>query len=141
MELLKNQKPALSREDLANLQVPHDFHISPDGKHVLYAVRSYTKQHEHATSSIWMAEVGKENSAKQFTSGLAHDEQPQWSPDGTYIAFKSDRGKAGKASAIYLISTTGGEAYPITPAENQRQIASYQWSQNGKFIAYTSADE
>lgn len=137
-----DQQPSqLSLDALARLQVPSDFHVSPDGTKVVYALRSWTRDGEHATSSIWIADIGRGNSARQLTSGLFHDEQPRWCPNGQCIAFKSDRSKPGDSSAIYLLSLTGGEAYPITPPENKKQIASFEWSPNGKFIAYLSSDE
>ena len=134
-------KTDLTLEALADLQVPSGLRISPDGSKVLYALRSWTKKREIATSSIWMADIGKERSARQFTSGLFNDEQPQWSPDGTSIAFKSDRGQPGKTSALYVMSLGGGEARPVTPAYNESPISAFEWSPNGAFIAYTSADE
>lgn len=135
------EKSKLSLEALADLQVPGDFHISPDGKQIVYGLKPWTKKSDHPTSSIWIAYIGKEASARQLTSGLFKDERPRWSPDGTYIAFDSDRGKLGESSAIYLISTAGGEAYFITPPDNKKKIAQFQWAHNGKFIAYLSADE
>ena len=135
------KEPKLSLEALADLQVPEDFHISPDGKQMVYSLRPWTKKNENLTSSIWIADIGKESSARQLTSGLFKDERPRWSPDGKHIAFCSDRSNAGKSSAIYLLSTTGGEAYFITPGENNRTITQHQWAPNGKFIAYRSADE
>lgn len=131
----------LSLEALADLKVPENIHISPDGKQVVYTVRPWTRKNEHAASAIWIADVGKEASARQLTSGLFNDERPQWSPDGKHIAFCSDRGKVGESSAIYLLSMAGGEAYSITPSENQKEISHHQWAPNGKFIAYLSADE
>lgn len=137
----RKEESKLSLEALADLQVPEDFHISPDGKQIVYSLRPWTKQNEHLTSAIWIADIGKEASARQLTSGLFKDERPRWSPDGNHIAFCSDRSNAGKSSAIYLLSTTGGEAYLITPSENKRTITQHQWAPNGKFIAYRSADE
>lgn len=135
------ETPQLSLEALADLRVLENIHISPDGKQIAYSVRTWVRKNEHVASAIWIAEVGKESSARQLTSGLFNDERPQWSPDGKHIAFCSDRAKAGESSAIYLLSTAGGEAYSITPSENQKTITHHQWAPNGKFIAYLSADE
>ena len=131
----------LSLEALADLQVPEDFHISPNGKHVAYSLRSWSKKNDHPTSSIWIADIGKEDSARQLTSGLFKDENPRWSPDGKHIAFGSDRAKLGESSAIYLISMAGGEAHFITSPENRKKISRLQWAPSGRFIAYLSADE
>jgi dipeptidyl aminopeptidase/acylaminoacyl peptidase len=135
------EKSQLSLEALADLQVPEDLHISPDGKQIVYSLRPWTRRNDHPTSSIWIADIGREASARQLTSGLFNDKRPRWSPDGKDVAFCSDREKAGESSAIYLLSTAGGEAYYITPGGNQREITHHQWAPSGKFIAYLSADE
>ncbi|KAJ5530343.1 alpha/beta-hydrolase [Penicillium freii] len=134
-------KSEVRLEALADLQVPRDLCISPDGTQIAYTLQAYSKKGEHATSALWIAKVGEENSSRQFTSGQFNDQQPQWSPAGTMIAFKSDRHRAGKGSAIYLLSVKGGEAYPITPVEHEKPIEAFQWNSTGTSIAFTSADE
>ncbi|OOF94677.1 hypothetical protein ASPCADRAFT_148501 [Aspergillus carbonarius ITEM 5010] len=115
-------KPELSLEALADLQVPRDLSISPDGTKIAYTLQALSKKGEHAISSIWIAKVGEENSSRQFTSGCFNDEQPQWSPAGGLIAFKSDRHRPGKSSAIYVLPVDGGEAYPVTPVDCEKPI-------------------
>jgi dipeptidyl aminopeptidase/acylaminoacyl peptidase len=128
-------------EDLVDIPMPTDVQISPTKKNVVYTLEPGNKTGEHKTSSLWLAEVGKEHSARQITSGQFLDRKPQWSRDGDSIAFLSDRAKAGKSCAIYVLSLSGGEAYSITPTENEKAISSFKWSPNGQFIAYLSADE
>jgi Tol biopolymer transport system component len=110
-------------EVLADVQTQRDVRISPDGKHVVYAARSFwVRQKEHITASLWMAEVGKEKSAHQLTQGNFHDMSPTFSPDGKHIAFLSDRAKQAKASALYLFPVNGGEALPLTSTKNEKGV-------------------
>ncbi|KAL7660033.1 hypothetical protein ACMYSQ_002922 [Aspergillus niger] len=136
-----NDKAQLNLQALADLQVPRDLSISPDGSKIAYALQPLSKKGDHTTSSIWIATVDKENSSRQFTSGLFNDEQPQWSPAGTLIAFKSDRHRPGKSSAIYVLPVDGGEAYPVTPVDCEKPIVAFEWDSTGTSIAYTSSDE
>lgn len=130
-------------EALLDLQIPGWVRLSPCGKQVVYATALFFnhKTTEHTTSTIWLAETGMPDSARQLTSGLTNDTKPQWHPDGKSIAFLSDRAKQGKSHAIYQLSLSGGEAFPLTPAENEKGIAAFEWSPDGKFIAYLSPDE
>lgn len=129
----------LSLEALADLQVPKDLHISPDGQRVVYTLESFSQKDEHAVSSLWVAEVGREKSARRITSGvfgmnrLAGQRTGNMSP--------SSPAKKGPCSAIYLLPMTGGEAYPITETENEKKIASFDWSPDGQYIAFLSEDE
>ncbi len=139
------EKQEVTAEGLMDIPVPHDVRISPDGTKVVYSVRTTTRSGEHATSSLWLADVGKEHSARQITSGLFNDQLPQWSPrpsDMGEVAFISDRAKPGESSAIYIVSPSGGgEPYFVTKTENKKQIAGFKWSPNQQFIAFLSPDE
>ena len=74
-----------------DLEVPRDVQLLPIFNHVAYSTSPIAKKHEHQVSSIWLAEVGKENSARQLTSGLYTDESPQYCPNAKSIAIISNR--------------------------------------------------
>ena len=141
--ILKPDDPLqeLTAEALVDLETATNVRISPSGHKVVYSLSPFGRKEEHPVSSLWIAEVGKEHSARQVTSGLFHDTLPQWSPDGECIAFLSDRAKCGESSAIYLLSMQGGEPYPVTKADNKKKIPAFSWSPSGHFIAFLSPDE
>ena len=133
-------------QDLCNLEVPSVIRVSPDTKHVLYATNlSHAhKKGKHAVSTLWLATTGLENSSKQLTSGNVKDYHPRWHPDGNSIAFISDRAKPGEQWAIYLWYCKNGvpfgEPHAITDTDNERTIASFEFSPDGKYIGFLCAD-
>lgn len=139
---LDGQSTGLTPEALADLQCPEDVRLAPSGKHVVYCLRPASKRGDHETSSLWVAEVGKEHSARQLTSGHFNDELPRWAPDSKTIAFVSDRAEPGHCSAIYFLSMPPlSEPIPITEPKNKKNIVSLKWSPDGHYVAFLSPDE
>ncbi|MGC1620319.1 MAG: S9 family peptidase, partial [Candidatus Acidiferrum sp.] len=88
---------------------------------------------------LWVVNVpGGE--AKQITEGQDwEDTDPQWSPDGTHIAFVSDRtGKAYDGSHntdVWVIPATGGTLTKIS--DHAFEDENPRWSPDGKQILFT----
>ena len=82
--------------DVFNLQFAVDPQISPDGKRIVYVRQFSDLMNDKRESNLWMINVdGNENRA--LTNGNFSDTSPRWSPDGTRIAYVSDR-KASRRS-------------------------------------------
>jgi dipeptidyl aminopeptidase/acylaminoacyl peptidase len=110
---------------------PSEVQISPDGRLIAYVVRPVSRSDRHWESSIWV--VGFDGGEpRQFSSGLWQDDSPRWSPDGTRLAFLSDRAERGKAS-VYVIPRDGGEAVRVF--DQQGELAMLSWSPDGRWLA------
>jgi Tol biopolymer transport system component len=53
---------------------------------------------------------------KRLTNNSSHDIHPAWSPDGTLLAFVSDR--SGKPQIYTMNSSTGGNVHKLTNKTN-----------------------
>lgn len=69
---------------------------------------------------------------RQFTFGDQVDANPVWSPDGSQIAFLSNRGNAEKPPQLYILPFQGGEARPISTLD--AEIHQILWSPDNKKI-------
>jgi dipeptidyl aminopeptidase/acylaminoacyl peptidase len=129
--------------------------ISPDGRYVAYQVRETDWNDNAYVSQIWLLNVDTGRSF-QLTRGKKSADAPEWSPDGRWLAFSTEResnailppeqpkekqpggSEAGKPAArqIWLISPEGGEAWQLTKSETD--IGGFHWSKDSKKIAFTA---
>ena len=108
--------------------------ISPDGQRVAYTVRETNWDDNAYETEIWLADVST-GSTRQLTNGKKSSQSPSWAPDGSKLAFISDRTDKRQ---IYLISPQGGEGEALTSLEDG--VSNFAWSPDGRTIAYTATE-
>ena len=108
--------------------------ISPDGRWVAYTIRETNWDENAYETEIWLADV-RTGASRQLTNAKKSSQSPAWSPDGSKLAFLSDR---TDKQQIYLINPQGGEAEAITSLEDG--VGRFAWSSDGKRLAYTATD-
>ena len=94
--------------------------VSPDGQEIVFDLLG-----DLYTIPITGGE------AKALTSGFAWDMQPRYNPDGSSIAFTSDRGGGDN---IWVMDRDGSDPYAVSE-EDFRLLNSPVWSPDGEFIA------
>ena len=101
--------------------------LSPKGERALFAARG----------DIFTAPIEKGPTRNLTESSGAHDKWPSWSPDGSQIAFISD--KSGEEE-LYLVPQDGSKpAEQITQGGSAMRYAP-DWAPDGKRIAFSDKD-
>ena len=108
--------------------------LSPDGKWVAYTLSTVDFENNDYNTEICRVSARGED-AVRLTDNPKHDGSPQWSPDGSRIAFISDR--SGK-NQVWLMNPFGGEPVQLTASETD--ISSFAWSFDGKKIAFIAPE-
>ena len=128
---LQAQARPLSASDMFTIETASDPQISPDGLWVAY-VRNWSDAiTDKRYSNIWLVKSDG-TGHRPVTSGKTHDASPRWSPDGTRLAYTSDKGGSGQ---LYVRWNDTGESIALT--NGAIPPAGPTWSPDGKLIAFT----
>jgi dipeptidyl aminopeptidase/acylaminoacyl peptidase len=134
---LEGQQPAEQRrwsvDDVLAMKGVGEVAVSPDGRWVAFVVTSRDLEANVNRSSIWLVASDGSSPARRLTAGPRTDRAPQWSPDGRWVAFLSDRGE-GRRLQVYGIDPAGGEAWQIT--RHEMPITAFRISPDGQRLAY-----
>ncbi len=95
---------------------------SPDGQELVYAMQG----------TLWRQRL-RSGVARQLTNGPGYDYQPDWSPDGRFIAFAR---YARDAIELHLLDVASGAITPLTA--NAAVNVEPRWSPDGTRLAFVS---
>jgi dipeptidyl aminopeptidase/acylaminoacyl peptidase len=128
---------AITADDLYHIALVADPDVSPDGRRVAYTVSTLDREENRYRAALWVADLTGTRSARRLTSGRDRDGKPRWSPDGTFIAFTSDRNPDDKGKGqLWLLRVEGGEPQRLT--ELREAVEDFTWSPDSRCIAAIS---
>ncbi|MBI1751205.1 MAG: S9 family peptidase [Acidobacteria bacterium] len=110
---------------------------SPDGRWVAFTVRTLAAgpdPREFRTQILLSPTTGT-SSRRALTPAEASSLDPQWSPDGKRLAFRSRR---DGTMQIHVLSLDGGETEAVT--QGKEDVRAFAWSPDGRQFAYTTED-
>jgi dipeptidyl aminopeptidase/acylaminoacyl peptidase len=122
-------------DDLFALRDVSDPRLSPDGRHVAYALATLDSKEDDSDTDLYLVSMDG-GEPLRLTSGKKDESSPRFSPDGEWIAFLSDR--EGKKAQVFLLSRRGGEAVKLTDFAGG--VSDLVWSPDSKRLALVASD-
>jgi dipeptidyl aminopeptidase/acylaminoacyl peptidase len=140
-------KPPLQIQDLFRQQIPESPVWSPDGRRIVYTVAYQDRQANARGSCLRLFELAAERDIA-LTSGRTADgrpcseSMPRWSPDGSRIAFLSNR---SGDMAVWIAPADGGEPQRLTSPDCGCGVimadafyGGLDWSPDGHRLVFTA---
>ena len=117
---------------------------SPDGKLIAFVSNQTPDPDRNDNSDIFVIEAKPGAQARQLTTWKGPDSSPQWSPDGSRIAYLRSTSDADwmmyDQEVLALVSKEGGEP-KLLSASLDRPVNTPRWSKDGKSIAVLVNDD
>ena len=148
------EKPPLTLDDFFNSVDITSVRLAPDGKSVVIATsRADWKQNRYRTD-LWLYRDGRDLTP---LTQSGHDSKPDWSPDGRWIAFLSDRDSGGvevddpdtaesesedrvleekTPNQVWVMAADGGEAFQVT--RGKEEVHAFAWSADSRLIYFAT---
>ena len=118
--LLLALTPGLAAQGLPSLAEPG---ISPDGREIAFA----------SGGDLWTVS-SEGGAARLLVAHSAHESRPLYSPDGTRLAFNSNR---NGGEDVFLMDLATGDVSRLTYDSGSEQLTG--WSRDGEWVYFTSS--
>ncbi|HUI42064.1 MAG TPA: prolyl oligopeptidase family serine peptidase [Terriglobia bacterium] len=154
-------KPPLTLDEFFNSVDISAVRMAPDGHAVVIETRRPDWAHNNFRHDLWLYRDPGPGGASGLVAltQSGHDSDPEWSPNGRWIAFLSDRAlpahmaPASKTESgdeagsdepdssepedqVWVISTSGGEAFPLT--RGKESVHGFAWSADSRLIYFAT---
>jgi len=120
--------------------------LSPDGTAAVIGTSRADWDHNRFRDDLWLWREGHDGLIPLAQSG--HDSNPEWSPDGRYIAFLSDRASdapnaepaegSKEIQRVWIVSAAAGEPFPLY--SEPLKTHNFAWNQDGTAILFSTTE-
>jgi dipeptidyl aminopeptidase/acylaminoacyl peptidase len=133
-------KPKLTFDEFFDYVEFDAVKLSPDGRSIVMVTDRADWDLSINRTDLWLyRDTGRGGGTLSRLTQSGRESAPQWSPDGRWIAFLSQR-SAGSTqepvAQLYLISPAGGEAIPVT--QGDEEVHAFSWSPDSHTLYFAT---
>ena len=117
-----------------------DYDVSPDGKDVVFASNPDKIEAASTNGDIWIGSFDGKGQPRDLTaSNKAYDGSPKFSPDGKWIAYRSQKRAGFEADkfTLMVLDRSSGRTRPLTEAIDQ-WAESFAWAPDSQSLFVVS---
>lgn len=119
--------------DMLAMERISDPQVSPDGRQVVFVLRSTDLEANRGRTDLWIVGTDGEG-LRRLTSHEEGDSNPRWAPDGRSLYFLSSR---SGSSQVWQLELAGGEPRQVT--DLPLDVGNLIVSPDGKRLAFSLA--
>ena len=131
----QDDRPVMSIVEMLNVPQLSAPRMSPDGESLVFELAEADWKQNKQVTHLWMQRGDAD--PVQITYGKEGETNPEWSPDGRYIAFLSKRGD-DEETQVFLLPAAGGEARRFT--SHDASVDSVRWATDSSAIYFLADD-
>ncbi|HEY0801121.1 MAG TPA: S9 family peptidase [Steroidobacteraceae bacterium] len=107
-------------QDMVRMERISDVAVAPDGKHVAFTQRTTDMEANKGRTGVWLLDTGKRGATPlRLTDGGPNSNSPEWSKDGRFIYFLSNR---SGTTQVWRVSSSGTGPRGDTPVADSTQV-------------------
>jgi Tol biopolymer transport system component len=107
--------------------------VSPDGQLIAFAGQpNRGAAYDQTRNQIWLLPIG--GRPREVSAGQGR--QPDWSPDGRWLAFTSSRGDSAGRHAVFIVGRNGENLTQLTDYASNAQHP--VWSPDGTWLVFSA---
>ncbi len=120
---------------------PDDYSIAPDSNEVAFTMNADANLAASTNSDIYAVPIAGGSEPKKITNGPGADNAPNYSPDGKYLAFRSQARAGYESDRFRLLVLDRATGRTNSLSENlDRWVGSVTWSPDSTRLFYTVED-
>jgi dipeptidyl aminopeptidase/acylaminoacyl peptidase len=138
---LKDLTPGKREAPPFSLGGPDDYVISPDSKEVCFAMNTDDVPAASTNTDLFVIPIDGVGEPRRITTNPAADQSPQYSPDGQFLAWRSQQrpGYESDRWRLLVMDRSSGNVNVLTDLLD-RSVNSFTFSPDGRQIFFTAVD-
>ena len=126
----------MNLDDIARLVEVHEAQLSPDGRRVAVVLETVDEAANELRRRLVVFDVDRPNRQRTIAKGKGRLGSPRWSPDGTRLAYLTDRHSKDDKAQLEVRSVGKGSRAPMRITAIATGVSGPEWAPDGERLLF-----